>query len=337
MRAMKYIMAALTMMILSSCVYEYPVYIPAGTKLKLAFKLDGSVTDMYPEMTDVSDKEYDIRYVIKAYRMTNEGAYHNTPHAQFTYTKDDITSLDSTVLVELDEGQYKFYALADYVPQYEVMDNFYNTRSFADLYQYTNPYRGNTDAKTLYVGSKEVDIRVFTGEETSTDTISLAPALSKYQIVATDLQEFYKKMTGREEIDDELVGIHMKDYKVKVRYSDTDPLYTHMNLTTGNTPTRGETGLWFESKVTKLNETEAMLCFDHMMLGDTQHEVTVRVGIYDKTGRHITTSPIKFPPQKGKLTCVKGNFLTYVGLENPEQGGVIIDPGFNGNFDYDSK
>ena len=337
MKRLKYIVAALALMVLSSCVYENPTYIPAGVKLRLSFILDKSVADMYPEMSDVTNKDYDIRYVIKAYRMTNQGGYHNVPHAQFVFTKDNISSLDSTVLVELDEGQYKFYALADYVPQWEVQDKFYNTQSFADLYQFTDSYKGNTDAKTLFVGSKDVDVHVFSGEETYTDTISLTPALSKYQIVATDLQDFYRSRTGRSDVNDELVGIHIKDYKVKVRYSDTDQLYTHMNIIKGNVPTRGDTGLWFESKISKLNETEAMLCFDHIMLADTQHEITVRVGIYDKLGKHVTTVPVKFPPQKGRLTCVKGAFLTYVGLENPEDGGVVVDPGFNGDFTTESN
>ena len=66
MRNLKYILMAAAMFILFSCVYEYPVYIPAGTQLKLTFKLDSTVLQSYPQMNDLSSEEYDLRYVIKA-------------------------------------------------------------------------------------------------------------------------------------------------------------------------------------------------------------------------------------------------------------------------------
>lgn len=332
MKRLRHIFMAFAVMLLSSCIYEYPTYIPAGTQLKLTFRLDSAAINSYPEISDLSSDEYDLRYVIKAYRATNSGGFHTIPHKEFMFTKDDITSLDSTFLVELDEGLYKFYTIADYVPQYMEGDNHFGTSSFSDIHIRCGEYHGATDSKTLYTGVQEIPIEIFNGQEVSCDTISLAPALFKYQIVATDLQKFYDKMTTRNSDTLDFVALHLENYKVKVRYDDKEPLFTHMDLYNGGKATRGETGLSFMTGITKLNDNEAMLCFDHVMVGPNQKELGIRVGIYRQDGSHVTTIPIKFPVHKGKFKCVKGDFLTYVGLENPDDGGVIINPDFSGDI-----
>ena len=337
MRNLKYILITAAMFILGSCIYEYPVYIPAGTQLKLTFRLDSAVQNSYPQINDLSSDEYDLRYVIKAYRKTNSGSYHTSPHKEFIFTKDDITSLDSTFLVELDEGDYTFYTATDYVPQYMTGDHHFSTASFADLHVRCETYHGSTESKTLYTGIQEIKIERFNGQETSTDTINLTPALFKYQIVATDLQEFYTKMTTKSGDNPDFVEIHLEDYQVKVRYDKTDPLYTHMNVLDECKATRGETGLSYISSITKLNENEAMLCFDHIMVGEDQKEIKMRVGIYRKDGTHVTTIPVKFPVHTGKFKCFKGDFLTYVGLENEDDGGVVLNPDFSGDINMNIK
>ena len=333
MRNLKYILITAAMFILGSCIYEYPVYIPAGTQLKLTFRLDSAVQNSYPQINDLSSDEYDLRYVIKAYRKTNSGSYHTSPHKEFIFTKDDITSLDSTFLVELDAGDYTFYTATDYVPQYMTGDHHFSTSSFTDLHIRCEEYHGSTESKTLYTGVQEVKIEQFNGRETSTDTINLTPALFKYQIVATDLQQFYTKMTTKSSDSLDFVALHIEDYKVKVRYDKKEPLYTHMNVLDGCKGTRGETGLTYYSSITKLNENEAMLCFDHIMVGPDQKELSMRVGIYRQDGTHVTTIPVKFPVHTGKFKCFKGDFLTYVGLENEEDDGIVINPNFSGDID----
>lgn len=334
MRNLKYILITAVMFVLSSCIYEYPVYIPAGTQLKLTFRLDSNIINSYPQINDLSSDEYDLRYVIKAYRKTNSGSYHTSPHKEFVFTKDDITSLDSTFLVELDEGDYTFYTATDYVPQYMTGDHHFSTVSFADLHVRCENYHGSTESKTLYTGVQEIKIERFNGKETSTDTINLSPALFKYQIVATDLQEFHAKVMTKAGAPD-VVAQNLENYIVKLRYDSKEPLYTHMDVCNGCKATRGETGLFYMSEITKLNDNEAMLCFDHIMVGENQKEISMRVGIYKKDGTHITTIPVKFPVHTGKFQCYKGNFLTYVGLENEDDGGVILNPDFAGNINVD--
>ena len=337
MKRLRYIMMAAALFVISSCVYEYPVYIPAGTQLKLTFKLDSTVLRSYPQMSDLSSEEYDLRYVIKAYRKTNSGNLTATPHKEFVYTKDDITSLDSTYLVELDAGDYTFYTVTDYVPQYMTGDNHFSTASFSDLFVRCENYHGSTESKTLYTGIQDIKIEQFNGYETSSDTIQLTPVLFKYQIVATDLQKFYAGRMTKSGDGPDFVALHLEDYYVKVRYDAEEPLYTHMNVFGGCKPTWGVTGLSYTSPITKLNDDEAMLCFDHVMVGENQKELKMRVGIYKKDGTHVTTVPVKFPVHTGKFRCFKGEFLTYIGLEDPDADGVILNPNYNGDIDVNNN
>ena len=331
MKTLKYTFLSLTAMILCSCIYEYPTYIPAGTKLELAFRLDSAALSSYPEISDLSSEEYDLRYVIKAYRSTNSGEFNTIPHAEFVFTKDDITSLDSTFLVELDEGLYTFYTIADYVPQYSESDHHFSTASFSDIHIRCSQYHGSTDSKKLYVGSQEIQILRFTGEETPTDTIQLTPALFSYQIVATDLKKFYDRITTTRSGEPDLVAARLEDYRTKIRYDANETIYTHMDVCSGCKVTRGEAGLWFESDIIKLNDDEVMLGFDHIMIGEEQKEVNLRVGIYRKDGTHVTTIPIKIQTDKGSGQCIKGDFMTYVGHEDPDDG-VVINPDFAGDI-----
>ena len=337
MRNLKYILIAAAMFLFASCVYEYPVYIPAGTQLKLTFRLDSAVQNSYPQINDLSSDEYDLRYVIKAYRKTNSGNLTSIPHKEFIYTKDDISSLDSTYLVELDEGDYTFYTVTDYVPQYMTGDNHFSTASFSDLFVRCENYHGSTESKTLYTGIQDIKIERFNGYETSSDTISLTPILYKYQIVATDLQKFYDSKHTKGGDGPDFVSLHLEDFYVNVSYDAKEPLYTHMSVFGGCKPTWGVPGLSYTSKIVKLNDTEAMLCFDHIMVGENQKELSLRIGVYRKDGSHITTIPIKFPVHKGKFQCVKGDFLTYVGLENPEDDGVTVNPDFEGQINYNNN
>ena len=336
MKNLKYIIMAAALFVISACVYEYPVYIPAGTQLKLTFKLDSTVLRSYPQMSDLSSEEYDFRYVIKAYRKTNSGNLTTSPHKEFIYTKDDITSLDSTFLVELDAGDYTFYTVTDYVPQYMTGDNHFSTASFTDLHIRCENYHGSTESKTLYTGVQDIKIEQFNGYETSSDTIRLAPALFKYQIVATDLRKFYDDRLPEGGSIPDYAALHLENYVVKVRYDEKEPLFTHMNVFGGCKPTWGVTGLAYASRITKLNDDEAMLCFDHIMVGPEQKEISMKVGIYEKNGTHVTTIPVKFPVHTGKFKCVKGDFLTYVGLEDPENGGVTVNPNWNGDIDINN-
>ncbi len=331
----------LTLPMVCSCIYDYPEPNFGGTHLELTFIADTSKMVMYPDTLDITSESHDIRYVIKAFRMKSSGYFSREASTEFILTKDDINSPDSTMVVTLEEGYYKFVTFADYVLEGESADEQYNTSDFNDVSMIYEEYAGNTDTKRAYVGEQEIDVvRYGSILPIVSDTIRLAPLLTRYQIIATDLDKFIKRMAAMQKTrsaDDnygynlDSLAVDLDNYKVKITYYP-DILFTHIDLLNENNPIDGEYNVSYESKISRISDNEALLGFDYIFINRRQENVKIRASIYDEHGNHITTVPIEIPVKKGENTQAKGEFLTYIGLENPDDSGVVLDPDYDGEF-----
>ena len=120
MKRLSKIAALLVLLFMTgSCIYDYPVPEPAGVTLDLYFKMNKPSNVSHPVLseTDVNETKHDFRYVIQAFRLLKSGDFSREPAAEFIFTKDKISSLDSIVTLHIEAGTYKFYAWADYVVQ----------------------------------------------------------------------------------------------------------------------------------------------------------------------------------------------------------------------------
>ncbi len=335
----------LTLPMVCSCIYDYPEPNFGGTHLELTFIADTSKMVMYPDTLDITSESHDIRYVIKAFRMKSSGYFSREASTEFILTKDDINSPDSTMVVTLEEGYYKFVTFADYVLEGESADEQYNTSDFNDVSMIYEEYAGNTDTKRAYVGEQEIDVvRYGSILPIVSDTIRLAPLLTRYQIIATDLDEFIMdraaamKASKTKSTDDTYYGydldslaVDLSKFKLKITYYP-EILFTHIDLLNENNPIDGEYGVTYYSKISKIDSERALLGFDYVFIDKHQESIKLRVSVYDEEDNHITTIPIDIPVKKGENTEAKGEFLTYVGLENPDDNGVIINPDYDGEF-----
>ena len=87
------------------------------------------------------------------------------------------------------------------------------------------------------------------------------------------------------------------------------------------------------SVLTDIKDGEAIMGFDYVIVGEGDAGVSVTVACHDENGKRLSgIDGIKVPLQRGKLTTVKGNFLT-----TRSSGNVQIDPSFDGKFDIEIK
>lgn len=320
-----------------SCIYDYPVPVPAGATLDLHFKMERTVTSGHPVLneSDINSDRHDIRYVIQAFRLLKNGSFSREAVAEFIFTKDEIASLDNTVSIEIDEGTYMFYAWADYVPQDSTEDNHFNTTQFTDLCLNCDGYHGNTDEKEAFVGSSVVEvIRYAEDMPVVSDTISLSRVLAKYHIISGDLSKFVNRMKNRKNDTKAGTGseVNLDDYLIKITY-EPDLFYTSIDLLNGNTPIDGQFGVSFWSKIKPLNENEALLGFDHIFIKKDQKSIRASISVYDKDTTLITTAPVEIPVSKDTVMSSSGDILTYIKLTGDQaagEGGISIDPNFEG-------
>lgn len=107
-RTLKMMSAVLVTLTLSaSCaVHEWPEALPADATLKLDFNTalpQFIVLDVNDTRASKDSRDYQIRYVVEAYRKLGNGAYSESPYGRFIFTKDDISDLNNEVTLRIDE------------------------------------------------------------------------------------------------------------------------------------------------------------------------------------------------------------------------------------------
>ena len=84
----------------------------------------------------------------------------------------------------------------------------------------------------------------------------------------------------------------------------------------------------FISCLQPLNEEEALVGFDYVIVNGIESSVSIHVALYAPDGDMISLSnAVTVPVMRGKVTTVRGKFLTL-----STGGGIGIDPGFDGEF-----
>lgn len=321
----------------------------------------------YTKKGKADPSEFNIRYRINAYRSLKTGGYDGTPVREFTFSKVDVGEPDHSVRIDLPEGEYMLRAWTDYVDDGSLDDKYYLTSDFSSI-KVAEPYEGDTDFKDAFVGAAPVSaVRVGGSAPKSSATVEMSRPLAKFQFVAEDLYDLVTKAMenylGKNEyqaylegrrgasaapsstdykcdvgVTDRLdggtkspwdltkaPGFKPEDYKVVFYYTSFLPV--EYNVLTQK-PTDAKTGMKFTSSLKPLNEDEALIGFDYVLVNGTESSVSVQVALYDPEGKMLSLSnPVTVPIVRGKVTTVRGRFLTLA-----TGSGIGVNPGFEGEY-----
>ncbi len=367
-RTLKIIAAmAAALALSSSCaVHEWPDTLPADATLKLDFNTampQFIVLDVNDTRASKDSRDYEIRYVVEAYRKLGDNSFAETPYGRYVFTKDDVSELDNEVTVSIDEGTYDFYVWTDFVEKGTGRDYFYDTRNFRKI-SITGEYEGDNDFRDAFVGHKELTVeRLGASVPPVSGTVEMERPLAKFEFITTDLQEFITKVisdmnkknkdtksadtqvnadddvgaagsSGDDtKAEDDTKGdgdskspvVDLKKYNVVFYYTGYLPSVFNMR---DNKPCDSSTGVSFSSDITLIDEHNARLGFDYVLVNGKESSVMVAVGLFDEDGVRLSmTNPIEVPLKRSMLTTVKGSFLM-----QDTGGGVAIDPSFEGEF-----
>ena len=334
---------ALAISALSSCdVHEFPAEEPGkqSITLNLEFRTEMPLhqTVEYTRSGGASTNagDYDIRYQIRVYRTDNEGEPLSDVYTSITETKDDVTDLNHSVDIEIEKGNYRFLVWADYVDGGKEEDKFYATGDFKEITLAGESHCGNNVFRDAFRG--EATATVASGDGTPQEiTVEMERPLARFQFVTTDLETFItnalkeqEARDGAEKEDSPTKAVNLDDYRIVFRYTGFMP--SAFNVFT-NKPIDAITGVSFAGKITRLNEKEAELGFDYVFVNGTESTVPVAVEVYGTDNRLLSsTGPIDVPLVRSKYTIVRGPFLT-----TQASGNVGINPGFDGDWNYEIK
>lgn len=363
-RTLKMMSAVLVTLTLSaSCaVHEWPETLPADATLKLDFNTalpQFIVLDVNDTRASKDSRDYQIRYVVEAYRKLGNGAYSESPYGRFVFTKDDISDLNNEVTLRIDEGTYDFYVWTDFVDKKSTDDFFYDTRNFRQI-KLLGEHEGNNDFRDAFVGHKELTVERFGNSVPPVNgTVNMERPLAKFEFITTDLQQFITKViadmkkkeaganakTSKDDSDSDDADpeatkgddgtkgdgdskseyVDLKKYNVVFYYTGFMPSMFNMM---DDKPCDSSTGVTFVSDISLIDEHNARLGFDYVLVNGKESSVMVTVGLFDEEGTRLSmTNPIEVPIKRSMLTTVKGSFLM-----QDTGGGVAIVPDFDGEY-----
>ncbi len=272
----------------------------------------------------------DIRYIIRAYQGTETKKHSH----EFVVTRSVSEGYDYRCTLDLPPGDYSLRVWSDLSPVSGTTPIHYDTGNFSEIL--LRQHEGNTDYRDAFRGRGTLKLEGGILErQPDTVRIVMERPLAKYEFITTDLKEFIDKEVqkaisrGEMEAPDDTPtrGINIEDYRVVFQYPGFMP--NTFSMVTDR-PVDSATGVQFESKITRLNDTEASLGFDYVFANAGSSVVVVQIALYDKDGKLLSlTDPIDVPLVRSKHTLMKGRFLM---LEM--SGGIHIDSEFDGEHNY---
>lgn len=325
MKLMRYIsklMSILACMHLWSCdVHEFPYPLEEDSNTSFILHLDYDTNLPYyktiectEDARSVESQKFDVRYIVKVYP---EASDENSKELHsFVFTKDDVTSLNHSVTMNLKQGHYKFMVWTDYIMEGSDVDLFYNAKVFNNIaLKEGETYQGNSDEKDAFRGIVVSEV----SSKVTEARVTMERPVAKFKFISTDMDKFMSQFDPTTTIN---------DFKVVFRYQGYLPNAYNMHT---NQSTSSISEKSFESKLTKISETEVQLGFDYVFAEVIGSSVYVTVEIRNKDENVLSSfTTIEVPLIRGKLTTVKAKFMS-----SQSGGGAGIDPDYNGDINIE--
>ncbi len=330
---------------LSGCdVHEFPEA-PERVPFHLRLDYDTDMTE-WKHLYDGKDKieeglgeTYDnhraygnIRYVVRAYPLSDKQRTSQECTQEFVFTRDIAGGYNHEVTLDLVPGDYNIMVWSDIV-QRSGDAYFHDKENFAEI-TLQGDHQGNNDYRDAFRGSGSLSLASDIAERVP-DTLDIAMQrpLAKYEFVTTDLAEFIVKEQTRAEAKSKAQSGNGEDVPTRVSIDDYRVVFYYVGFMPNayslfrDEPVDTAKGVLFESKLNSLSETEASVGFDYVFVKGTESAVTVQIGIYDDEGTQVSlTEQIMVPLKRSHHTIMRGRFLM-----SEASGGVSINPEFDGD------
>lgn len=292
------------------------------------------VEERYGETYDNHLRHGQIRYIVRAFPVSEERVMTSEHRHEFVFTRNVSDGYDHEVTLDLLPGDYNIMVWSDLVNS-GADTPFYDAANFAEI-RLQGDHQPNTDYRDAFRGSNRISL-VADIMERQPDTLDIAMQrpLAKFEFITNDVLEFIDKETSRvtskanggkaiSKGDTPSRVINLDDYKVVFYYVGFMPDAYSIHT---DKPVDSSTGVFFESTLKKLTESEASLGFDYVMVNGKKSIVTLKVGIFDNEGLQLSLSePIEVPLKRNHHTTIRGMFLM-----SEASGGVSINPEFDGD------
>lgn len=321
--------------VLAGCVHDYPSMTEDGEE-----GIDPTLVEVNTEVTldlelvpleIITQKNarsgttkagdgYRRRFIVEAWREGKPVARQVTVMEE---AEENTTGITLPVRLKLHAVEYTLAVWTDYVKAGTDTDLYYDTDNLQQV-ACTDPYTGSTDYRDCLYGTTALDLRPYRDEWNAKVQVKMdmVRPLAKYELIATDVKDFLRK-TKKQRAGDET-------FTITFAYGFYLP--TAFNVLTGR-PADSRTGVTYTAPLTVPDDgrEECLIGSDFVFVNGVESFVQLSMEIRDGGGNVISrTTGLEVPYRRGHLTTVRARLLT-----NEMQGGVDIDPDFDGEIDVD--
>lgn len=338
----KYAIGFITLVLtifLAGCVHDYPSMTDDGEEgidptlvqvttdvtldlelLPLQLTTDRAARSTTTTKAGAEASAYRRRFIVEAWR---EGKPVARQVTVMNETEGNGKKLSLPIRLKLHAVEYTLAVWTDYVKAGSDTDLYYDTHDLQRV-ACTDPYTGSTDLRDCLYGTAALDLRPYRNEWNARVAVpvDMVRPLAKYQLIATDVREFLRKAGQQRE--------EGKTYTITFAYGFYLP--TVFNVLSGK-PVDSRTGVRFTTPLTIPADgtEECTIGTDYVFVNGAESFVKLTIEIRDDEENIVArTSGLEVPYRRGHLTTVRARFLT-----NEMQGGVEINPEFEGNIDVD--
>ena len=334
------------LLLLTACdVHEWPET-PEYVKFHLRLNYETDMTEWHHTYDGVSVREqglgetYDnhqkygqIRYIVRADPMEGQRATQDYRH-EFVFTKNISEGYNHEVTLDLLPGNYQIMVWSDLVEN-KGLNPFYQASNFAEI-RLQGDHEANNDHRDAFRGTNKISLIADIMEYVpDTLDITMQRPFAKYEFITNDVLEFIEKeatrvaskanggnTTSNDDVSSRVINI--EDYKVVFYYVGFMPNAYSINT---DKPVDSSTGVFYESTLKKLTESEATMGFDYVFVNGKEANITLKIGVEDNEGTQLSLSEaIVVPLKRSHHTLLTGMFLM-----SEASGGVTINPEYEGD------
>ena len=312
------------------------MHFPDDTRQGLTFEPE---TDHKPDYFDqilpdqkTGSENYRIRYVIEAYRILSNGRTASVAEERKIFYDDASQWDDYSFSLTLPEGGYELRVWADYIDKESDAHLFYDPTNFSGIrLNLADGHHVNTDYRDAFVGRSKVElVRYGSIVPPVHTTVVMGRPMGKYVFVSSDLDEFVTKVLKNQQNRNvaRAQEVNLEDYKLIIQYPIYMPSSFSMKSDRHNS---SASGVIYESTLKALDDSRAVMGFDYVFTNprdvlDNTTRVNLKIILQDKQGNVLAAhEDVYISLRRNMMTVVEGSFLV-----QDSDGGVSIDPGFNG-------
>ena len=275
---------------------------------------------LFPDYPGTSDK-YDNTQpsgILQVYAKVYSASTSQCVSVQ-NYTFNIDGTYDTDFELEIPNSGIYDIVVWTHIAEDEAAVPFYNPANFNQVHIITDNYKGNTDYRDGYRGKIRIDAAT---EINGRYIVLMNRPMGKFELITTDLSEFLDRETEARRL---YTRARPEDYRVVISF----PMYYPASYSAIDDRLENSyTGMSFETQMTVTGDSEASLGFEYVMLNNiSDGAVQTQVNVYRLDGTRVAgSSMFTIPMRRDHHTLLRGAFLSTEG-----NGGVGIDPGFNGD------